>query len=174
MPSTMNPVLRQLRGGDRRSIRGVPQVVRQVLADPNLFPVVFAGMDDSDPLVRMRSSDAVEKITAQRPEYLLPYRKRLIQMARAAEQQEVRWHMAQLLSRTTLSVSERRRVLEIMAVYLKDTSSIVKTFAMQTMADIASQDPRLRAPIVEKLKRLTRDGTPAMKSRGRKLLARLA
>src|ERR1700674_2590930 len=114
MPSTMNPVLRQLRGGDRRSIRGVPQVVRQVLADPSLFPVVFAGMDDSDPLVRMRSSDAIEKITAQRPEYLLPYRKRLIQMARAAEQQEVRWHMAQLLSRTPLSVSERRRVLEIM------------------------------------------------------------
>lgn len=173
MASTMNPVLSQLQGGDRRSIRGVPQVVRQVLADPSLFPVVFAGMDDSDPLMRMRCSDAVEKITAQHPEFLLPYRKRLIQLAAAAEQQEVRWHMAQLLSRITLTVSERRRVLGIMAVYLKDASSIVKTFAMQTMADIAAQDTRLRAPIVEKLKRLTRDGTPAMKSRGRKLLARL-
>jgi hypothetical protein len=169
----MNPVLQKLRGGDRRSVRGVPQVVRQVLADRSLFSVVFAGMTDDDPLVRMRCSDAIEKITTVHPEYLAPYRKRLIQLAEVAEQQEVRWHMAQLLSRIDWSESERRRVLRIMAVYLKDPSSIVKTFAMQTMADMAAQDPRLCAPIVEKLKRLTQNGTPAMKSRGRKLLARL-
>jgi hypothetical protein len=169
----MNPVLQQLRGGDRRSVHGVPQLVRQVLADRSLFSVVFAGMSDDDPLVRMRCSDAIEKITVQHPEYLAPYRKRLIQLAEEAEQQEVRWHMAQLLSRIEWNESERRRVLRIMAVYLKDPSSIVKTFAMQTMADMAAQDSRLCAPIVEKLKRLTRDGTPAMKSRGRRLLARL-
>jgi len=81
--------------------------------------------------------------------------------------------MAQLLSRIDWKASERRRVLRIMSVYLKDPSSIVKTFAMQTMADMAAQDSRLRAPIVEKLKTLTRNGTPAMKSRGRRLLARL-
>jgi hypothetical protein len=123
--------------------------------------------------VRMRCSDAIEKITSEHPEYLAPHRKRLIQLAEEAEQQEVRWHMAQLLSRIEWSESERRRVLRIMGVYLKDPSSIVKTFAMQTMADMAAQDSRLCAPIVEKLKRLTRDGTPAMKSRGRRLLARL-
>jgi hypothetical protein len=148
--------------------------VHQVLADPSLFPLVFAGISDRDPLVRMRCSDAVEKITVQHPEYLVPYRERLIQLAGEAEQQEVRWHMAQLLSRIDLSGSERLRVLKIMAVYLKDTSKIVKTFAMQTLADIAEKDSRLRPEIVEELKRLTRDGSPAMKSRGRKLLARLS
>src|SRR6476646_11310666 len=169
----MNPILQQLRGGDRRSVRGVPQVVRQVLADRKLFPVVFGGMTDADPLVRMRCSDAIEKSTAEHPEYLAPYRKRLIQLAEVAEQQEVRWHMAQLLSRIDWKASERRRVLRIMSVYLKDPSSIVKTFAMQTMADMAAQDSRLCAPIVEKLKSLTRNGTPAMKCRGGRLLAPL-
>jgi hypothetical protein len=61
----------------------------------------------------------------------------------------------------------------IMSEYLTDTSKIVKTFSMQTLADIAADDPSLRGPIVARLFRLTQTGSPAMKSRGRKLLARL-
>ncbi|MGE3510386.1 MAG: hypothetical protein AB7N65_16060 [Vicinamibacterales bacterium] len=144
------------------------------MADPVLFPDVFDGIADPDPLVRMRCADAVEKITAARPEYLAPYKTRVIRLAAVAEQQEIRWHMAQLLSRLKLNPSERRRVVEILTRYLTDTSRIVKTFAMQTLADIGTRDPELRAPIMDRLKRLTRTGSPAMKSRGRKLLARLA
>jgi hypothetical protein len=127
---SMNAFLRQLKGGDRRSIGAVPEVVRQVMADPGLFPVLFDGMSDPDPLVRMRSADAIEKITARRMEYLSPYKKRLIQLAGTAQQQEVRWHVAQLLSRLKLSRPERRRVVDILSSYLSDTSKIVKTFSM--------------------------------------------
>jgi len=170
----MKDLLRQLKGGDRRSISGVPEVVDQVMADPTLFAVVFAGMTDVDPLVRMRCADALEKITAVRPEYLIHYKKRVIRLAATAEQQEVRWHLAQLFSRLKLSASERRQAAEILAEYLKDTSRIVKTFAMQALADIATQDSELRSPIVQRLKRLTETGSPAMKSRGRRLLAQLS
>jgi hypothetical protein len=44
---------------------------------------------------------------------------------------------------------------------------------MQALADLAEHDKALRAPIVRQLTALTRTGSPAMKSRGRKLLARL-
>jgi hypothetical protein len=169
----MNSLLEQLKGGDRRSVRGVSEVVRQVMADPGLFPVLFAGMVDPDPLVRMRSADAIEKITAAQSEYLGPYKKRLIRLAELSEQQEVRWHLAQLLSRLELNGPERRQVVDIMSVYLKGKSKIVKTFSMQTLADIAAQDPELRGSIVKQLVKLTRTGSPAMKSRGRKLLKRL-
>jgi hypothetical protein len=169
----MKDLLQQLEGGDRRSIRGVSEVVDQVMADPKLFPLVFDGMADADPVVRMRCADAVEKITAARPQYLAPYKRRVIRLAAIAEQQEVRWHLAQLFSRLELSAPERRRVVEILSEYLTDTSSIVKTFAMQALADIAVQDSQLRAPIVARLKKLTRTGSPAMKNRGLKLLARL-
>jgi hypothetical protein len=170
----MKDLLGRLKGGDRRSIRGVPEVVDHVMANPILFPVVVDGMTDADPLVRMRCADAVEKITALRPAYLKRYKKRVIRLAAMAEQQEVRWHLAQLLSRLELSALERRRVLETLTAYLTDRSRIVKTFAMQAMADIAVQDPELRAPIMERLKKLTRTGSPAMKSRGRRLLLRLS
>lgn len=166
-------LLRQLTEGDRRSVRGVAEVVDQVLSDPRLFPIVFDGISAPDPLIRMRCSDAAEKITASRPEYLAPYKNRLIALAEASEQQEVRWHLAQLLSRVELNRPERRRVVAIMSAYLKDKSRIVRTFSMQTLADIAARDPELRGSIVRRLAGLTRSGSPAMKSRGRKLLERL-
>jgi hypothetical protein len=169
----MKDLLRQLTGGDRRSIRGVPEVVEQVIADPSLFAVVFDGMDDANPLVRMRCADAVEKITATHPVYLTPYKGRVIHLAATATQQEVRWHLAKLLSRLELSAPERRLVVKTLTEYLTDASRIVKTCAMQALAEIAAQDSQLRAPIVARLKKLSRTGSPAMKSRGRKLLARL-
>jgi hypothetical protein len=167
----MKSPMQHLKGGDRRSIRGVATVVDLVMADLSLFPTLFAGMTDPDPLVGMRCADAIEKITAHHPEYSAPYKKRLIRLAGTAQQQDVRWHLAQLLSRVELNGPERRRVVEIMSEYLTDTSKIVKTFSMQTLADIAGQDAGLRGPIVARLRRLTRTGSPAMKSRGRKLLA---
>jgi hypothetical protein len=39
---------------------------------------------------------------------------------------------------------------------------------MQALADIAEKDTELRAPIIEKLVELTKTGSPAMKSRGKK------
>lgn len=169
----MKDLLLQLRSGDRRSVRGVPEVVDQVMADRSLFRAVFNGMVDANPVVRMRCADAVEKITAARPEYLAPYKGRIIRLAATVTQQEVRWHLAQLFSRLQLSAAERRRVVKTLTEYLTDTSRIVKTFAMQALADIAAQDSQLRAPIAARLNQLTRTGSPAMKSRGRELLAQL-
>ena len=57
--------------------------------------------------------------------------------------------------------------------YLSDPSSIVKTCAMQALADLARQAPELRANELAILQDLTAHGTPAMKARGRKLLAEM-
>jgi hypothetical protein len=128
---------------------------------------------NADPLLRMRCADAVEKITVQHPEYLFPYKTRLIQEVAAIGQREVRWHVAQMLSRLELTPAERHTVAEILISYLQDKSKIVKTFAMQALADIAEQDGALFPGILKQLEVLTLEGSPAMKSRGKKLLARL-
>ena len=54
-------LLAKLQGGDRRSIGRVDEVVREVLADPSLFRLLFEGMLHEDPLIRMRAADAPEK-----------------------------------------------------------------------------------------------------------------
>jgi len=167
-------ILKKLAGGDRRSIGRVSEVVTDVLNDPTLFEVLFFGMLSDDPVVRMRSADAVEKLTAKHPGYLQPHKTKLIQQVAKIEQQEVRWHVAQMAPRLELSQEERAVVVEILLSYLSDKSKIVKTFSMQALADLAEQDASLRPQVIQLLEELTRTGSPAMKSRGRKLLARLS
>lgn len=169
----MHPILRKLEGGDRRSIGRSNEVAAEVLDDAGLFDTVFAGILADDPIVRMRCADAVEKITARHPEYLHPHKTRLIREVARINQKEVRWHVAQMLSRLELDRAEKRQVLAILSDYLNDRSSIVKTFAMQSLADMAEHDRKLLPQILPHLKELTLTGTPAMKSRGKKLLARL-
>ena len=169
----MNDVLKKLEGGDRRSIGRVSEVVAEVVNNPSLFEVVFNAMLSDDPIIRMRSADAVEKITAKHPEYLQPYRKKLIQQVAKINQQEVRWHVAQMFPRLELSKEERAVIVEILLDYLNDKSKIVKTFSMQALADFAERDASLRFEVIKLLEELTRTGSPAMRSRGRKLLKKL-
>lgn len=169
----MSDILDKLRGGDRRSIGRVDEVVGDVLEEPSLFASVFRGMLSNDAVVRMRAADAVEKITAKHPEYLQSYKAMLIQQVAEVDQQEVRWHVAQMLPRLDLSEDERARAVEILFDYLNDESKIVKTFAMQALADLAEGDAELRLRVIDVLEEATRTGSPAMKSRGRKLLERL-
>ena len=170
----MNTILQRLQGRDRRSIGKSNQVVGAVLAQPDLFGALFEGMLNYDPVVRMRAADAVEKITARHPEYLWPFKRRLIHEVAHVNQQEVRWHVAQMFSRVDLTPKERRAVFTILLGYLDDRSRIVKTFSMQALADLAMHDSNLRHTVVPLLKSLVRTGSPAMKTRGRKLLAMLS
>ena len=169
----MNDVLKKLAGGDRRSIGRVSEIVAEVLNDSSLFKVVFNAMLSDDPIIRMRSADAVEKITTKHPEYLQPYKEKLIQQVAKIEQQEVRWHVAQMVPRLELSKEERAVIVEILLDYLDDKSKIVKTFSMQALADFAERDAGLRPQVIKLLEELTRTGSPAMRSRGRKLLKNL-
>ena len=119
-----------------------------MLADPALFTVLFQGLLVDDPLIRMRATDAIEKITTHHPEYLTPYAAQLLHEVGPLEQQEVRWHVAQLLSRLDLTADERRMAVMLLNCDLEDESKIVKTFAMQALADLALVDAELRPEIV--------------------------
>jgi hypothetical protein len=57
--------------------------------------------------------------------------------------------------------------------WLDDKSSIVKTCAMQGIADLTRQDPTLRDEVLDLLRALRRSGTPAMRARGRILIEQL-
>lgn len=169
----MESILRKLEGGDRRSIGRVSEVVAEALSNPALFDVLFEGILNEDPILRMRCADAVEKITAKHPEYLRHYKDRLIGEVAQINQQEVRWHVAQMFSRLELNGDDRKAVLEILLGYLRDESKIVKTFSMQALADLAEGDVSLWPQVIDLLEELARTGSPAMKSRGRKLLGKL-
>ena len=121
----------------------------------------------------MRAADAAEKVTRKHPELLTPFKKELLGLMTEATEQEMRWHLAAIVPRLPLNAEERELAISSLNGYLEDRSSIVKTFALQGLADLAQNDAVLRPGVVETLREATRTGTPAMKARSRKLLLRL-
>ena len=164
------PILEQLRGGDRRSIGRVPQVVQEVSKNPELAGELVVGLVGDDPIVRMRAADALEKVSKEHPALLNPFKDILLSTATDSEQQEVRWHLAQMLPRLKLSQKEKDVVVSILRSYLGDQSSIVKVCALQALAELAANDKRLVSLVKPVIEHACRNGTPAMPARGRKLI----
>ena len=166
----MHPILEKLKGGDRRSIGRANEVVRQVLRTPALLGELFKGMRSGDPLVRMRAADAAEKVTAERPELLQPFKRSLLQTIANIDQQEVRWHVAQMIPRLHLTPTERVRATGILFAYLGLKSKLVRTFALQALVSLSYHDPELQRKVTKVLHQVVMTASPALKARYRKLL----
>ncbi len=163
-----------LRGGDRRSIGRVPRVLQLVAADPGRVGWLVAALDDHDPLVRMRAADALEKATVRDAAPLQPHKRFLLRLAASSQQQELRWHLAQLLPRLKLRSAQRRSAALTLRGYLADRSAIVRTFALQGLTDLALQDASLRPLARHWVRWAAREGTPAMRARAKRLERELA
>jgi hypothetical protein len=145
----MPEILAKLQGSDRRSIGHANEIVRIVSADPALFPELFEGLSHSDPCIRMRSADAIEKITLDHKELLQPFKKQLLERVAGAPQKEVPWHVALMLPRLRMNARKQDLAVSILFDYLADGSSIVRTFSMQALADIALEHGRFRSRFVQ-------------------------
>jgi hypothetical protein len=166
-------ILSKLRGGDRRSIGKVGEVVAVVRKKPDLFNDLVAGLFDEDPVVRMRAADAMEKITSDNPGFLTPFKDELLHLAKVTQQQDLRWHLAQMIPRLKLRPKETAVATEIFFEYLNDKSKIVVTFAMQALADLAIKKPDITARVIRVIEKLIQTGSPAIQSRGKKLLPKM-
>ncbi len=169
----MNNIEKMLRIGDLRTVGKSDEVVEMVLASSRLFQDVVHAILSDNPGIRMRASDAVEKISRFHPEWLKPYKRMFLHKIADIDQQEVRWHTAQILPRLNLTAIERKRVFALLVSYLDDNSRIVKTFSMQALADIALQDTAYIDEVRDIVSRSIKTGSPAMKARGKKLLSKL-
>jgi hypothetical protein len=160
-----------LKGGDRRSIGNSNRVAAVILRQPDRLTELIEGLWSGDPIVRMRAADAAEKVSAKRPALLAPFKTELLALADETTQPELRWHLAQMIPRLPLGKQERARATAALRGFLGDRSSIVKTFAIQALAELSRGTPEMVADVINLLERTLRTGTPAMKARSRKLLA---
>jgi hypothetical protein len=168
-----SPIASLLEGGDRRSIGRSNEVVRLMLNHPRRFRELIECLWHEDPVVRMRAADAAEKVSVKKPRLLDDYKAELLGLLAEAKQIELRWHLALMVPRLRLTATERRRAAEALQRYLEDRSSIVETFALQGLSDLAQNDARLRSKTKRLVEAAAQSGTPAMKARARKLLKQL-
>lgn len=167
-------ILDKLKGGDRRSIGKADEVVADVIRDPVLFGEVFTGLKSDNPLLRMRAADVVEKVARIHPEYLMPYKKELLNEITKIEQQEVRWHLALIFTYLDLTELEKASVIETLLSWLESSKSkIVKVNSLEALAQIGGNDKKYREKIMRILEEVIETGSPAMIARAKKLLGKL-
>ena len=159
-----------LAGGDGRSIGRANGVACLVLRRPHRFRELINCLWNENPIVRMRAADAAEKVSAKKPRLLDRYKPELLGLLAETEQIELRWHLAAMIPRLRLTAPERRRAAAALQRYLDDRSSIVKTFALQGLAELSRNDANLRAKVKLVLEGAVQSGTPAMRARARNLL----
>jgi hypothetical protein len=169
----MNGIIEILEEGDLRSIGGVPEVLNMVADQPDLFPEVVRAMEHSDPGIRMRASDAVEKITRLKPDYLQPHKDFILNQVSVSDQQEVRWHLAQIVTRLELTPAERSTVAEKLFIFLEDPSKIVQTNTLQALVDLAWEDDDLFPKVKAAVETLADEGSPAVSNRAGKLFLQM-
>ncbi|HWY99394.1 MAG TPA: hypothetical protein VNY36_09925, partial [Bacteroidia bacterium] len=95
----------KFKGGDLRTIKGVHKTIAQV-KNAKDFDNLFKGLSDKDRLVVMRSADAIEKITLSQPQYLQKHKNNLLTLLDSAGHIELKWHLAQLIIRLSLTEDE--------------------------------------------------------------------
>ncbi len=166
----MNEILELLQGGDRRSIGQANNIVKMVQENPACFKLLFQGFYESDPIIRMRTADAVEKVAAAAPELVIPYKQEFLALIRQIDQMEVLWHFAQIIPRLSLSVDEIRALYPTIVEYLSHSSAIVKTSAMQCLYDLSLQEPSLLPATISHLQDGSKSPQKALQTRSRKLI----
>ena len=163
-----------LSGGDLRSIGHVDAVVEFVGNDPDRFNELMTGLTDDRPVVRMRSADAMEIVTRHHPELLQAHQSSLFQQLQIATQQEVRWHLAQVMSRMTWTEEEASGIVHVLTDWIDtETSAIVIVNSLQAIFDLSAVHPRFRDELKAMLETQLETGSSAVKSRSKKLLQKL-
>jgi len=72
-----------------------------------------------------------------------------------------------------LTALQRAQAIQLLMDYLEDASSIVRVSAMQALAELSRQDAQLGKRIVPLIKTIMKNGTSAVRARGRRLLGQL-
>lgn len=148
-------------------------VAVMVLEEPHLDRQLIECLWDEDEGVAGRAADALETVAGERPEVLRPWKEALLGLLLEARAIKLRWHLGLIVTRVKLTPPECRRVANVLRGWLDDRSSIVKTCAMQGLAELTLQDASMKEEVQDLLRELTRSGTPAMRARGRALLKQM-
>ena len=166
----MGKMLNLLREGDNRTTGQVSEAVRLAIADTRHIDELVDLMSYSNPAVRVRAADALEKATVQRTDLLALHKDFLLDLIETATQNELRWHVAQMLTRLDLKADEIDDLALIFTKWFERADSrIVRTSALQGMADLAHKDPSLIDTALKMTESALASPIAALKARARKI-----
>lgn len=162
----MNPFEAIMKGGDLRSIGHSGKVIPLINNQEN-FDRLFELFFHKDRLVVMRTADAIEKITIDHPEYLKDYKTEILNIFKQAEEKELKWHLAQIVSRVELNEKELGLIWKILTNWTLDPkeSRIVRTNSVHGLFNLLSQYPELEQDFRLTIDQVTKENIPSINAR---------
>ena len=149
------------------------EVIALCKAEPDrLSELLDCVIECPDEVVRMRASDALEKICRLQPSLVQPCLRTILGEMSRIDQPSVQWHVAQMLAELRLTSRQRRRAVHILEDNLKRSSDwIVLNCSPAAYADLAREHPELVGDLRAELHRFTNHHLKSVASRARKLSA---
>lgn len=123
-------------GGHANSLGRVNEIIELVLNDKSRLDELYDCMFDDDAWVRMRAADALEKVCRTHPDWLLPYIDKFAKDLSTSSQPSIRWHLAQIYRRVSLTSEQKRFAIDWLKKLLssKEVDWIAAANAMDTLA----------------------------------------
>ena len=170
----MNSVREKLTGGTRTSVGSADEVIQKLLKNSAGLPAIYDLFLDEDPVVAMRASYVAMKVAEQKPDSVEPFAKDLLRNLNLYTQQEVRWHIPQLLAHLNLSLTQRRKAYEVLMQWSEtDKSKIVGYYSLQTAANFAETDDKILQDFIPRLKKANKLGAKSIQNRCKKIAKQL-
>ncbi len=149
-----------LSGGHPNSLGRTIEVVDVVLAQPVLLSPLVDCYRSEDAVVRLRTSNALKRITREQPELLVPFIDRLVGDIAEIDQDSTRWTLATLyeLLESRMTEPQMQKARAIMQANLDCCNDwIVLNRTMETLAHWALADKRLKSWLLPRLERIATD-----------------
>jgi hypothetical protein len=134
------------------------------------FKQLLKELQDARPAVACAAVRQLQAISEQDAYALYDIRKPLLHQAMRTGELRVRWNLIIVLGRLSLKARDRAVLVDWLFERLGDASSLTRTFTMQTLVNLSSNDPPLRRRVLPVVMRFNETGTAAMRTRARKLL----
>jgi hypothetical protein len=163
-----------LSGGTRTSIGDADQVIQKLLKAPSGLADVYKLFLDEDLVVAMRASYVAMRVAEQKPESVKPFTKDLLKNLELYTQQEVRWHIPQLLVHLDLTKAQKKRAYEVVMGWAEtDKSKIVGYYGFQAAADFAETDQALLEDFIPRIRKANKTGAKSIQNRCKKIAKQL-
>ncbi|MFZ4059118.1 MAG: hypothetical protein ACOYKE_13325 [Ferruginibacter sp.] len=158
-----------LKGTDLRSI-GASNAIVPLVTTQAAFNQLFQLLKNSDRKLVMHAADAIEKITIQYPQFLLPHQTKIIEYLLQAKHIELKWHLALLVARLPLSEEELGIVWQTLTHWATDVkeSRIVRVNALQGLFTLLSLQPDLITDFSCTLSMVEPENIPSIQARIRR------
>ncbi|MBN2258620.1 MAG: HEAT repeat domain-containing protein [Anaerolineaceae bacterium] len=154
-----------LKSGDLRSDGNADQVAEYIHQDNSRLMELLPCLDDPDSVIRAHAAHAIEVITRKNPDLLAGETRRIIMRAESDAYPVVRWHMVMTLGNLAGHYKVAQPVMESLLRSLKDTSPLVRSWAVYSLVSVGRKHLDLNTRILSELRTHGRDHSPAVRSR---------